>query len=567
MTSGAGPSLLLRLRVRRGVVNSVCRSGLAALLLFTAAAFSATPLACANASQPRSQALSTRIALDISRENFRDTLNASLLQQFYGKRAFAPVWMNDVRDADLAEQTLLSARSEGLDPEDYHADEVAGLSRGTGEEQVRRELLITDGLLKYAHDVRLGRVGPDEVDSDVDLPVQRFDAGAALESALTSGTLKQFLADLPPPHPEYAALREALKHYRGLAAQGGWLRTTAKSADLEAGLQAQQDLWTRLRTETSALGAQSQQNGEHALTQAITRFQTRNGLAADGKLGTRTLDALNVSAQERAEQIAANMERWRWLPRVFEPDYIEVNVPDASLIAVHEGKIVLTSRLVVGRPSDPTPILKTMVTGVTVNPPWVVPMAIARNEYLPKLRKDPGYLARHHMSIDGRHDDPSGTTIAWSQVSRSNFTYHLRQAPGPDNALGRIKLELPNRFSVYLHDTPNTNLFANNDRDLSHGCMRVDRILALASFALSGNPETETGELKELIDGGKTQTVPIAKPLPVYVLYWTAYTNGAGEMQFRRDVYGRDGRLISALNGHSAGQQLAKDVGCPLNAG
>lgn len=510
--------------------------------------------------------LKTQLALQISADA-HGNIDATRLQQFYSPRGFAPVWLSDRRDAKTVQRTLLSASDEGLEPEDYHASEIAQLDQGTPEDQVQRELLLTDGLLKYAHDVRLGRIAPNEVDGDVDLPTQSFDTVAALQSALAEGALQQFLADLPPPHPEYAALRAALKRYRQIAAQGGWPEIVSSSSDLGAHPNAQQDIWTRLSTEDPSLVGVAQRKDSDALAQAIKSFQARNGLEPDGKLGPHTSDALNVSTKQRIQQIAANMERWRWLPRSFGPDYVEVNVPDASLIAVRADKIVLTSRLVVGRPGDPTPILNTNITGVTVNPPWDVPMSIARREYLPALKRDPSYLARHHMFIKDRPSDPAGATIAWRQIAPSDFDFHLRQAPGADNALGRLKLELPNRFSVYLHDTPNTNLFANNDRDLSHGCMRVERILALASVVLSGDPETKTAKLQELIDSGKTQTLPLAKPLPIYVLYWTAFTSDAGETEFRRDVYGRDQRLLSALGGRSAGSQVAKAVGCPLNAG
>jgi murein L,D-transpeptidase YcbB/YkuD len=244
-----------------------------------------------------------------------------------------------------------------------------------------------------------------------------------------------------------------------------------------------------------------------------------------------------------------------------------VNVPDASLVAVRANQIVLASRVVVGRPSDPTPILRTSITGVTVNPPWDVPMSIARHEYLPKLRKDSSYLADHHIFIKERGDDPSGALVAWSKMGPGDFNFHLRQEPGPDNALGRLKLEMPNKYSVYLHDTPNRTVFANDYRDLSHGCMRVDRILELASVVLTGDASTESDTLHAMIDNGATATLALGAPLPVYALYWTAFVNNAGELQFRRDLYSRDERLIALMSAHPAEPRLAESQGCPVNAG
>ncbi|MFZ1990429.1 MAG: L,D-transpeptidase family protein [Alphaproteobacteria bacterium] len=551
---------LILINLFRNLFRAAKIAALALFLGFAAAA----PATQANATQTQLAALSSRIALEISAQSPLGSIDAPALQAFYGARAFAPIWITDKAGSALAQSTLMAAGNEGLNPEDYHASAIAKLAGGTTLDQVGRELLLTDGLLKYAYDLRLGHLAPNEVDGDIELPAQSFQAAGELSKALAGGTLGQFLADLPPPHPEYAALRDALKRYRKIAEDGGWAQFTFAPKDKSAA--AKTALWARLRAEDASLGAQNAKDN-NALSQALARFQARNGLAVDGKLSERTIDALNVPALQRISQIEANMERWRWLPRTFEADYVAVNVPDASLIAVHGGKTVLTSRVVVGRPNDPTPILRATITAVTANPPWDVPMSIARKEYLPKLRKDSAFLAEHHIFIKERPGDPSGATIAWPKVAARDFNYHLRQAPGPDNALGRVKLEMPNKYSVYLHDTPNTAVFANNDRDLSHGCMRVDRIVELASVALSGDPAAETDTVKALIDAGETKTVPLIKPIPIYALYWTAFVNGAGETQFRRDLYGRDGRLIALLKGQPGEQRLAESQGCPVHAG
>lgn len=534
----------------------------AALILLLGFAL-AVPASQAGAAQTRQATISSRIALEISTQSPSGTIGAPALQAFYGARAFAPVWIGNQAASQLAQSALVAADKEGLNPEDYHASAIARLAGGTIQDQVDRELLLTDGLLKYARDVRLGHLAPSEVDGDIELPVQAFDAAGELKKALAAGTLSQFLAGLPPPHAEYAALRDSLKHYRKIAADGGWAQFTFALKD--KGAAAKTALWARLRAEDTSL---TQNPGDDsALVQALARFQARNGLVADGKLSQRTIDALNIPVEQRIGQIEANMERWRWLPRSFESDYVAVNVPDASLVAVYAGKTVLTSRVVVGRPNDPTPILRAKITAVTANPPWDVPMSIARKEYLPKLRKDPSYLADHHIFIKERPGDPSGASIAWPKLAARDFNYHLRQAPGPDNALGRLKLEMPNKYSVYLHDTPNTAVFANTYRDLSHGCMRVARITELASVVLSGDPSAESETLKALIDTGETKTVSLIKPIPIYALYWTAFVNDTGETQFRRDLYGRDERLIALLKRQPAEQRLAESRGCPVYAG
>jgi len=240
----------------------------------------------------------------------------------------------------------------------------------------------------------------------------------------------------------------------------------------------------------------------------------------------------------RTEQIIANMERWRWLPHPFEDTYIEVNSADSTLQAVKNGEVVLSSRLVTGRPSTPTPLFRTTVTGVTINPSWDVPGDIAVREMLPKEGRHPGYLQSHNFVADR----PGGA---------------LRQLPGAHNALGRILVEMPNIYDVYLHDTPGQNLFDKPDRHLSHGCMRVEHLRALVSFILAGDVESSLGDVRSAIDNGETQSLPLSVPIPVYILYWTAVPNADGSVAFHRDVYGWDAALLAALHGHRNGGHIS----------
>lgn len=248
-----------------------------------------------------------------------------------------------------------------------------------------------------------------------------------------------------------------------------------------------------------------------------------------------------------ADVIAANMERWRWLPSAWEPDRIVINAADAQLQLWLGGKMVLTSRVIVGRPRDRTPILRAEGAGITINPPWTVPRSIAAKEILPKLKANPAYLAEHDMVLlDGPAGDPHGLHVNWRVVRAGTFPYRIRQYPGPRNPLGRIKIELPNRFDVYLHDTPGKAAFAKANRALSHGCVRVEQILPLASYAVSGDLGTME-KISQAIDAEGTQYLPLSRRLPVYFLYWTAFVGPDGALQARPDIYGRDQRLIAAM--------------------
>jgi murein L,D-transpeptidase YcbB/YkuD len=266
-------------------------------------------------------------------------------------------------------------------------------------------------------------------------------------------------------------------------------------------------------------------------------------------MGGETLAALNVPASLRAAEIAANMERWRWLPRQFERRYIAVNVPGQSLEYVRDGEVVLSSKVVVGRKSSPTPITRSAIVAVVANPPWNIPGYIAARDLLPHLRQNANYLATKNMVVmDAPPDDPYGRTIDWQKIEPAKFPYAIRQLPGPATALGALMLDSPNDFDVYLHDTPNKKLFDLKQREISNGCVRVQQIFPLASLALTGDAEEGMDVLSEATKSHETQRLELERPLPVYFLYWTALPGPDGQIEFRPDRNGRDAPLIAALS-------------------
>lgn len=262
-----------------------------------------------------------------------------------------------------------------------------------------------------------------------------------------------------------------------------------------------------------------------------------------------------------ADVIAANMERWRWLPPTLEPDRIVINAADAQLQLWLGGKMVLASRVIVGRPGNRTPILRAEGAGVTINPPWTIPHSIAVKEILPKLKRNHAYLANQDMILlDGPAGDPHGLGVNWRAIRAGTFPYHIRQFPGPRNPLGRVKIELPNRFDVYLHDTPGKSAFDRPSRAASHGCVRVEQILPLASYALAADL-TAIERITQAIDQGETRYLPLQRKLPVYFLYWTAFAGADGEVKFIPDIYGRDKRMIPAMRTNSL-RIAANTVAC-----
>jgi L,D-transpeptidase YcbB len=504
----------------------------------------------------------------------RESLDVQALRRFYRRRGFAPAWGVDgagmERAARLVE-ALANASAHGLDPRDYHLDVIRNRRTDAHDDAgIERELLLTDAYLRYAAHVRVGRVRPEQAGQDWGIATSRFDAAGSLTVALQEPlSFPALLRSLPPPADGYARLVNALARYRALAARtGGWpvvppgplLRPGGNDARIPR-------LQRRLATEDDLTTPSSRDDYDAALEGAVRRFQARHGLEIDGIVGPKTLRALTVPVSDRIRQIELNLERWRWLPRDLGRRYIMVNAADATLEVVEDGRMVLASRVVVGDLRHPTPMVQSRLDAVIFNPPWNVPLSIAVEEMLPRLRRSPRYLADNDIVIlDRRETDPFGRAIDWSTVPSDPFPFALQQQPGPKNPLGRIKFETPNRFDVYLHDTPVRSLFARMARTSSHGCVRVEQARQLADYVLSG-PGTSWNSrtIDEAIATGHTQRVPVRRQLPVYVLYWTAFVDADGAVHFRHDVYGRDQRLATALAGDARiGKRAAerRAVGC-----
>ena len=468
---------------------------------------------------------------------------------FYQAREFRPAWTGGKDDektiADVR-AVLGKANEQGLRNADYTLPRYA--RPAVGAEAARYEIATTEVVLRYSRGVRTGRFRPSDIYGDAGLPAPVFNAAAELNRAAASGSLARYVAELQPSHPEYRRLAVALARYRAIAEEGGWpmvpgtteIRLDRNDARLDA-------LIKRLTFEDSALDANPKPS-RNDVRDAVKRFQARNGLVDDGRAGPETIAVLNVPAPVRVEQIAANMERWRWLPAQFESRYVMVNVPDQSVQYFHDGKVVLKSKAIVGRKTSATPIIRTEIKTVVVNPPWNIPGDIAARDLLPRLKRNANYLASRKMVVmDGPPGDPTGRTINWRAIKPEEFPYAIRQLPGPTTALGAVMLDSPNDFDVYLHDTPNKKLYDFNMREISNGCVRVQEIFPLASLALTGDLEDGMGMINDARKTRQTQRIALDNPVPVYFLYWTATVDTDGNVDFRPDRYGRDLVLIAAL--------------------
>jgi len=344
------------------------------------------------------------------------------------------------------------------------------------------------------------------------------------------------------------ALEKSLAQYRELAAQGGWPQVPDGPA-LHEGDKNDRIPFLRQRLVASADLAASAGQGDifdGALREAVQKFQTRHGLAADGTVGAGTLTELNVPISERIRQLAASLERCQPLPSVLEHRHILVNIADFTLKLYEDGKPVLSMPVIVGKTYRQTPVFNGRIASLVINPTWEVPHSIATKDILPKIKKNPGYLSKMHLRVfqgwkDATEINPA--TINWASLSPAHFPYRLRQDPGPANALGRVKFLFPNPYDVYLHDTPSRELFHKDARTFSSGCIRIAKPLDLAAYLLQGTKLNSMDALNEAISHEKTQQIAIPAPIPVHIVYMTAWVDRDGIIQFRSDIYNRDPAL------------------------
>ncbi|MCS6924279.1 MAG: L,D-transpeptidase family protein [Candidatus Binatia bacterium] len=495
------------------------------------------------------------------------------LLHFYQRRAYQPAW---TAGAVLLPQgtTLLAAieaiDQEGLQPADYHLKQIRRLLSILRSAPARHhasrdldavvdlDLLLTDAFFLYTAHLLAGRIDPETDRTEWQASRRKIDLVSLLEHALATNQVVRVLRTAAPSHPLYVQLRQALAHYREIAAAGGWA-TVPDCPTLSPGDRAPcvPHLRARLRAEgflaSDRDAAAATDQYDDTLARAVRRFQRRYGLSPDAIVGPATRAALNVPATARARQIALNLERLRWLPRELPPRALVINIAGFSLEAWEHGRPVWNTRIVVGKEATATPVFSAPMTHLVLNPEWHLPHSIATKELLPRIRRNPNYLTAHRIQVlqrvNGKSTVIDPRTVNWRQLSAEYFPYRLRQEPGPTNSLGRIKFMLPNPFNIYLHDTPphSRHLFENRVRTFSHGCIRVEEPLELATYVLRENPQWTQDTLVAALDRGTRRTVRLTSPLPVHIVYWTAWVDQEGVVQFRPDIYGYDTRLEKAL--------------------
>lgn len=485
------------------------------------------------------------------------------MRSFYESRQFRPAWLTaegprpQARDLVAAIDTMAG---QGLDPRVYPKDSLNATlreieARPSLEDMeaqrrfARADMSLTYTYLALASHLANGRLRPAALDIDWHDTLTPADLSGSLHEALRDGgSVDQALRGAAPASTDYTRLREAMTRYEDIAAHGGWpivgktLRKGAQGADvrrLRARLAAEGDL---APSTDPAATPNSADLYDAAVVAGVTHFQSRHGLDTTGKVDAATLAELDVPVQERIRQLQVNLERRRWLPADFGPRYIAVNIPDFRVKLVEDGQTTLEMKGIVGKaPHNQTPEFSGRITFMVLNPSWNIPDDIVAKEIQPAVAKDPGYLARKRIEVT-----TVGSQTRW------------RALPGATNPLGQVKFVFPNQFDVYLHDTPADSLFNASRRALSHGCVRLEKPVDLANAVLRDDPKWTPVEVQNAIATGESHVVSLHNPLPVHLLYLTAWVADDGTVQFRRDVYGRDAKVAAALS-HSP--QVTPDLG------
>lgn len=484
--------------------------------------------------------------------NGQELLFPQKLSRLYDARAHVPVWFEDGELSDQKSEfvaAIADSANHGLTPNRYHLSVIeAGLAANPADIWAL-DILLSDAFLAQTGHRANGVVAPQSINPEWFIETDEINTTELLlDTIASSASVWSVLNGVLPVAKEYWAL---IEERRRIANQpetntlqippGGTLRRGSKGERVHL-------LQQRLLGPDEYDGVFGAQ-----LERAVIEFQQASALEADGVVGPNTLALLNTNRFDWLDRIDANLERWRWLPRETPDTYVRVNIAAFTLRAIRNGRDELNMDVIVGRPYRRTPVFNNQIRYMVVNPYWNVPTSIAVQDKLPLLRADSIELALqgYEFRSNGETDYRPVDQMDWRNVNRANFRYQLRQRPGPENALGRLKVMLPNSHAVYLHDTPTRELFSHTERLFSSGCIRLQDPDALARWLLETDNSQQLDGLTEWLESNETSTVYLKQPVPIYLVYFTAFTDESGNVIYRRDIYERDQAIVTALRAMS----------------
>lgn len=478
---------------------------------------------------------------------------ATALSAFYQAREFALVWTEPSRQHALL-SALADLHDDGLDPHDYRLDALRNAWSVPADkiaDPVATDLLATRALFTALAHLLNGKVDPRALEPDWNFQPRPLDLERNLRNAsrmIDSGQIAALFDGARPQHPLYAQLRSGLRRLYQVAESGSW-PMIAPGETLKPGLSDPRVSMLRQRLQQGgyaiADGDPSSELFDTALEATVRRFQREHYLEVDGAVGKATLAALNVPVQARIAQLRANLERARWLLHEPSREFLLVDIAGYKASFFENGQPTWSTRVQVGKPYRETPSFRSRIDRITFNPTWTVPPTILRKDVLPKVRANPGYLAANHL----RALDASGNELDPAQIDWNNPRgVTLRQDAGADAALGRVVIRFDNPYSVYLHDTPHTELFGREQRAFSSGCIRVEQPLELVERLFNDPVQWNRAAIDAAIASRQTRTVSLPQPVTVLLVYWSVDVHRDGRLSFKPDIYRRDARLQALLD-------------------
>lgn len=469
------------------------------------------------------------------------------LKYIYSENQYNRIW--DTQKTFHFIQIIENSSCEGFEPEIYHLDTIKNIFYSSDPEEIAtRDIILSDAFLLYAHHLLHGLTTPKEADLSWHLESNKPSPEHFLLQ-LRVKSLQSVLQEMRPQDMNYAALCEAMKKLKTEKSKEPIPALSAnillKRGDSDYRIEMIKKRLVNSEYPKDTMGTTAFYY-DTLLEAAVKHFQKLHGIYEDGIIGKETIDAFNLRQEQKLKTLMVNLERLRWMPGIREDTFLLVNIPDFQLKLIEQGEVISTHKIIVGRIKRKTPVFSSTMEFITLNPPWVVPPNMMRQDIIPAIKKDPGYLGRNHMKIFDRNGnliDPQ--TINWNTDPVYSYTY--RQEPGVFNSLGLIKFSFPNPYSIYLHDTPSRSLFLRQDRAFSSGCIRVERPFDLSDYLLIKNPEWTEEKILRTIAKKMTITITLNQPIKIYFLYLTAWVDQQGELNLRKDIYDKDDLVYKTI--------------------
>jgi len=474
------------------------------------------------------------------------------IASFYIGRNFEPFWVKSEGRLENLVSSISEAKLHGLPLSRYPLEELRqAIFENDLSQKAKLELMATETFLLFAQDISGGILNPNKIDNNINVTPERKDAKVLLASLTDSVNINLFFRSLFPSSSEYKSLLNELKKLRETSLNGSWGDLVPTDAVLAVGMTHDNVPFLRKRLYKMGYPVYETHSRyfDEQLNDSVKRFQEYHGLNPDGVFGKRSIEAVNVPPKTRLMQVLVNLERMRWNNHDRGPEYVLVNQPNFQAYFKSENEKVWESRVVIGLPSNQTAEFNDTMTHMVVNPTWHVPKSIAVDEYLPLIQSDPNFLNDNEMVLMVRGTDTiiDSNLIDMQAFTPDNFPFLIKQIPSNINALGLVKFMFPNKFSIYMHDTPMKDLFFKDERTFSHGCIRLQEPFQFAYSLLRKQEVDPESKFQEVLQKEEETYINLSRKIPVYITYRTAFFDDFGQVHYRADVYGRDALVYMAL--------------------